>query len=294
MVVLPPGTLLQLMYLDERLRNLDPGRFIEIGAGSGEVVNRLLRAGWCGTAYDLSEETATTLAQRFAREIAHGSLQIVQGDFLSSQPSRADVDLIVSSMVIEHLDQESERRFMDYAAHALKPGGRMIGLVPGCPERWGIEDEIAGHCRRYTRDSLTSMVESAGWRIEHLAGLTFPLSNLLLPLSNHLVRRSEAPKLALTALERTRQSGHRRVRFKTHFPEALRGLLNEASLRPFHWLQKAFVRSRRPLVLYFEAVADNRQRGLPEEALPSGPGSRGPAYSGMSLNRSYRLKMRHR
>jgi hypothetical protein len=43
MVVLPPGTLLQLMYLGDRLKDIPAGRFIEVGQGSGEITHRLLR-----------------------------------------------------------------------------------------------------------------------------------------------------------------------------------------------------------------------------------------------------------
>ena len=46
--VLPPGTILQLMYLRERLENIKPGRFIEIGPGSGEISGLLLDLGWTG------------------------------------------------------------------------------------------------------------------------------------------------------------------------------------------------------------------------------------------------------
>ena len=48
MRALPPGTILQLMYLRERLRNIKPGRFIEIGPGSGEITRLLLELGWAG------------------------------------------------------------------------------------------------------------------------------------------------------------------------------------------------------------------------------------------------------
>jgi hypothetical protein len=91
----------------------------------------------------------------------------------------------------------------------------------------------------------------------HLAGLTYPISNILLPLSNFLVRRSEARKLALPILERTKLSGHRNVRFKTHFPAPLRLVLNDTAMLPLHWMQKAFSQSERSLVLYFEAARSN-------------------------------------
>ena len=158
-------------------------------------------------------------------------------------------------MVMEHLDETLQSTFLARAAASLEPTGLMIALVPGSPQHWGIEDDIAGHCRRYTRGAVQELLREHHWRLNHLAGLTFPLSNLLLPLSNFLVRRSEAQKLALSALERTRQSGRRVVRFKTHFPALLGLLLNEATLYPLHLLQKACAQVESALVLFFEAEA---------------------------------------
>jgi SAM-dependent methyltransferase len=253
MVVLPPGTLLQLMYLDERLKGIKAGRFIEIGAGSGEITNRLLKAGWSGTVYDLSGTTINHLKQRFSAEINANQLTIVLGDFLSCQQSE-HVDLIISCMVMEHLDSEAEKKFMNVAALHLNTSGRVIGLVPASPDHWGIEDEIAGHCRRYSTNHLLSLFDKTGWQLDHVAGLTYPISNLLLPISNYLVRRSEANKLTLSMLERTKHSGHRNVRFKTHFPAIMKLFLNECTLLPLHWLQKFFAKSSKALVIYFEAI----------------------------------------
>jgi len=253
-VVLPPGTLLQLIYLDARLEKIPVGRFIEIGPGSGEITERLLRAGWVGTVYDLSAETIDAIKRRFESEIYKGRLTVVVGDYLSSPVlPNEQVDLIISCMVMEHLDTDAERSFMQHSARWLKEGGRMIGLVPASPRHWGIEDDIAGHCRRYTRSAMRDLAIVNGWTIEHIAGLTYPVSNLLLPISNALVQRHEASKLALSSIERTKYSGRRKVHFKTHFPMALKLLLNEWTMLPFYWIQRMFVNSKDALVIYFEA-----------------------------------------
>jgi SAM-dependent methyltransferase len=231
MVVLPPGTLLQLMYLDERLKNIQAGRFIEIGPGSGEITMRLLKAGWLGTVYDLSAETVDAIKQRFTYEIDVGRLAVVMGDYLS-EPSEARADLIISCMVMEHMDDDAERRFMQLSASRLNSGGRMIGLVPASPSHWGIEDDIAGHCRRYTKNALLELTRCTGWKISHIAGLTYSVSNLLLPVSKFLVKRHEGNKLELSPLERTKHSGRRSVQFKTHFPVVLKLILNEWTMLP--------------------------------------------------------------
>lgn len=259
MVVLPPGTLLQLMYLDARLEQIPAGRFIEIGPGSGEITNRLLRAGWVGTVYDLSAETIEAIRRRFESEIAAGRLSVMVGDYLSTSVVPDErVDLVISCMVMEHLDTDAERSFMQHSAMCLKTGGRMIGLVPASPRHWGIEDDIAGHCRRYTRTAIHDLAKKNGWDIRHVAGLTYPASNLLLPISNALVQRHEASKLALSSIERTKHSGRRNVLFKTHFPVALKLILNEWTMLPLHWMQKMFSNSNSALVLYFEATYDSR------------------------------------
>lgn len=254
MIVLPPGTLLQLMYVQERIRLVAPGRFIEIGPGSGEITKLLLDHGWSGYSYDLEAKTIAALKERFANEVAAHSLTPINDNFLSATlPNSEKVDLIISCMVMEHLEDEAQSTFMQTASERLKEGGMLVGLVPASPAYWGIEDDIAGHCRRYTRESIASLAASSGWKVQHMAGLTFPVSNILLPVSNFLVNRSERSKLALSPLDRTKQSGRRQVKFKTYFPSILGLLLNKITLFPLHLLQKVYSKSERALVLYFEA-----------------------------------------
>lgn len=253
MVVLPPGTLLQLMYLRDRIRRVPPGRFIEIGPGSGEIARLLLDHGWSGCSYDLEVKTIATLSDRFAKEIAENRFMPINDDYLAPPRASEKVDLVISCMVMEHLEDDAQFAFMQMSAECLKKGGIMIGLVPASPVHWGIEDDIAGHCRRYTRAGIETLAAVSGWKLLHIAGLTFPISNLLLPVSNFLVNRSERSKLSLSPLDRTKQSGRRQVKFKTYFPSILGILLNEFTLFPMYLLQKLFAKSERALVLYFEA-----------------------------------------
>lgn len=255
MKALPPGTILQLMYLRERLRKVKPGRFIEIGPGSGEISSLLLELGWTGAAYDLEPRTVDRLETRFSQEISQGRYEARTEDFLTLDASSANkVDLIISCMVMEHFNEKLEASFMRRSLDLLREGGIMIGLVPASPNHWGVEDDIAGHCRRYTRDSLIALAVNNRWDIRHLSGLTYPVSNILLPVSNFLVGRSEKSKLSMSDIEKTKASGIRDVQFKTTFPDVLSLLLNRYVLLPLHWIQKAFSSSPSSLVLYFEAA----------------------------------------
>jgi Dimethyladenosine transferase (rRNA methylation) len=120
MAILPPGTLLQLMYLRERLAQLPAGRFIEIGPGAGHTSELLLSLGWQGEAYDLERSTVDALQQRFAREIESGKYRAVHGDWLATGQS-AQSDLVISCMVMEHFDDEAQQRFLSFTRSALKP-----------------------------------------------------------------------------------------------------------------------------------------------------------------------------
>ena len=144
--------------------------------------------------------------------------------------------------------------FIDAAKSCLVPSGLMVALVPASLDHWGIEDEIAGHFRRYSYATVRTKFESLGWQVRHLAGLTFPISNMLFPVSNYLVRKSEARKLSLSMVERTKQSGIRDVPMKTNFPSVFGLLLNETTMIPLHWVQKLFLRSNKAMVLYIEAT----------------------------------------
>jgi SAM-dependent methyltransferase len=252
MTVAPPGTILQRLYLRERLRGLTPGRFVEIGVGTGSLSHELLQLGWHGEGWDLSAEAVARSAETNAVAVAAARYAVRLGDWLDQSDGKAD--LVVSSMVIEHLSDEHEGRYFGRCREVLSETGRAVVLVPASPRHWGIEDEIAGHQRRYTRAGLAARLDELGFCVEHIAGLTFPVSNVLLPISNALVRRSEGSKRALSGEERTRQSGTRDVAFKTTFPRALGIVLNERTLYPLHIVQKAARRSDRALVLYAEAT----------------------------------------
>jgi hypothetical protein len=252
-MILSPGSVLQCMYFRERLGHLAPGRFVEVGAGQAHLSGVLLEHGWTGIGYDLTDLGLTGAPRVVTAALRDGRYAHRVQNWLETDPPDR-VDLVVSAMVLEHLDEGQEISYFKKAESQLSPGGLAVLFVPASPEHWGIEDDIAGHYRRYTRARLEDTLRRTGWTLRHAAGLTYPLSNLLLPLSNYLVRRAEGHKVDLPRAERTRQSGHRDVTLKTRFPSALGLVLNDRVLYPFHLWQKAARHHPSALVLYAECV----------------------------------------
>jgi SAM-dependent methyltransferase len=244
------------MYVRERLRRRNrPGRFVEIGVGRGLLSRLLLELGWRGTGFDLSDKAVAAALAANAAAVADGRFTVECDEWLDREPS-VPVDLVISSMVIEHLPLAAEARYFERAKEELAMDGFAILLVPSSPKHWGVEDDIAGHLRRYSAAGIRKRLSELGWRATHTTGLTWPLSNLLLPISNRLVERTEGRKRDLELQRRTEQSGIRSVPFKTVFPAPFGLVLNEVALYPFHLLQKAGGENANSLVLYAECVPE--------------------------------------
>src|SRR5262245_56830663 len=115
MPVLPPGTILQHLYLKERLRHLNAGRFVDVGCGQGLTSRVLLDVGWSGTGYDLNANSLSVAAELNSEAVAQGRYSVANVDWLHGDGT-GDADLVISCCVLEHLSAEQECRFLDRAA----------------------------------------------------------------------------------------------------------------------------------------------------------------------------------
>jgi SAM-dependent methyltransferase len=251
MIGLAPGNILQLLYIRERVKQF-PGsaKFLEIGAGNGMISTELLKMGFQGIAVDLNESACANNRKANEKFIFEKRYTVVNDDFMNV--SEGSFDIIISCMVIEHIPEPALSAFIQKAVSLLSKNGVIIFLVPSGMKFWGIEDDIAGHIRRYERNDVYELANRNQLRVGHLAGLTYPVSNILFGLSNRIVRKNEAEKLQLSLQDRTVYTGNRDVPFKTTFPFIFSIILNPIALWPFHMLQKWFSGSTNSMVLYFE------------------------------------------
>ena len=247
----PPGTILQHMYIEERLRNRAPGTFIEIGVGRGFLTKLLLDLGWRGVGLELNPDAIEAASALNADARRDRRLEIHCMDWFSYDCS-AKTNLIISSMVLEHLDDQLEKLYFEKCRALLEDGGLGVLLVPASPPHWGVEDDIVGHHRRYTPDQLRSKLTASGFTVSHLVGLTYPLSNVLLPLSNRLVSRHSRFVGSLSRREQTKRSSMIEIQWKTKFPRVASLLVNAITLYPFHILQKMNKNNKSSLILYVE------------------------------------------
>jgi SAM-dependent methyltransferase len=139
------------------------GDVLDHGAGTGILSERLLARAERVIALEPEDVLFERLCQRFSATpkvtAVHGTIET----YLQRYGVRS-VDAVVSSNVLEHLtdDVGCLRRLHD----ALRPGGALAVYVPARSELFGALDESVGHLRRYTRQTLRSRLEEAGFFVQ--------------------------------------------------------------------------------------------------------------------------------
>ncbi len=177
-------------------------RILDAGCGSGRNMVDLARQGTV-TGVELSPASV---------EIARGRAvgEVLEGSILDMPLPAESFDLAVSLDVIEHLDDDAGA--LRELRRVVVPGGRLLVTVPAYQWLWSGHDEINHHHRRYTRRSLLTVAQRAGWecvRTTYFNSLLLPVAILLRaldPLSSKTTESSldlwVPPPPANWALER--------------------------------------------------------------------------------------------
>jgi len=257
--MLPPGTWCTDWAFLREVEASGARSFLEVGCGEGRLAQILCARGLVGIGVEPSPEAAARCRLRLAAERATRRFHLHEGtlgDLAITQP----VDLVYSQMVLEHVTDDLA--LVRAMTHAARPGGTLIAVVPARPERWGREDELSGHLRRYDRLALIQLFLGAGLESVAVKSLNVPVSNLLHRLSDAVVARHLAPRADLAVADRTRLSGLRDIPLKHRFPAWCRFVLNPVAMWPFCQLQRAFFDTDRGHVL----LAVGRREGAGREA----------------------------
>ena len=132
------------------------GRVLEIGCGTGANLRQGAGLWPAGVGIDLE-----------LRALAHcRDLTTVHADASKPLPFAASVFGAVFILdVLEHLaDPDTVVREID---RVLEPKGVVVIMVPAGPGLWSYWDEMHGHQRRYTKQTLAA-VFGESWRLETL------------------------------------------------------------------------------------------------------------------------------
>jgi SAM-dependent methyltransferase len=135
------------------------GRVLDVGGGTGNHLGFLQDLEL--VSIDLSSSCVAELRERH-RALRNWSFEV--GDITDpatvDRLGRASFDTVLSCNVFEHI-AEDECAFRNAAA-LLKPGGRLVLLLPAHQQLYGSMDHLAGHFRRYSRQDAGRKLAAAG------------------------------------------------------------------------------------------------------------------------------------
>ena len=149
------------------------GPLLDVGCGTGTLVNALLKHGYDARGVDPWAAERNLPASSF-RQGTVASLPWPDKTFAS----------ICLFDVLEHVDEPGALLEL---SRVLRPGGILFLSVPAHGFLWSPRDDRAGHLRRYSRASLRAVLVTAGYEVTELFGFQF----LLLPalIANRFLAR---------------------------------------------------------------------------------------------------------
>ena len=136
-----------VIALLEQLRITPPATVLEAGCGWGINLSALEIAGYQVSGLDVA---------RRALDLLDGAnRQLIEADLCQELPiDLPTFDCVLALDVIEHLDDD--RKAVRQLGRLLNENGRLVISVPALPELFSEYDEVQGHRRRYTAQSLRS------------------------------------------------------------------------------------------------------------------------------------------
>ena len=148
-----------LLSVSERVLPPAPCRLLDVGCGTGNVLEAL---GRFGEAVGVEQDPQLrAVGQAAGLDIRPGALP----DVLPVPDGWADAVLLLD--VIEHLDDDLAG--LRTARRALRPGGVLVVTVPAYPWLWSGHDVALGHRRRYSARTVRAVLGAAELSVRHVS-----------------------------------------------------------------------------------------------------------------------------
>lgn len=133
---------------------------IDVGSGGGALIERLHGAGKRCCGIEPNQHLIDLTRQRLPDvEIFNGF-----GNVINQLGRQFDTVTIID--VLEHIEDDRDQLRRIY--EALRPGGRLVVLVPTYPCLYGTRDVNHGHYRRYRRGELIGKLREVGFELRRV------------------------------------------------------------------------------------------------------------------------------
>ena len=145
------------------------GNILEIGSGIGNISEFFIEDGADISLSDIETSYFPLLKEKFGGKKNLKGIHLLDLSNKNLEKNHPDMieafDTIFALNVVEHIPDHEQA--MKNALKMLRPGGKVVILVPAFQRLFNGFDEQLDHQRRYTRKSLTELLEGAGFRVIH-------------------------------------------------------------------------------------------------------------------------------
>jgi SAM-dependent methyltransferase len=145
--------------LTKALAGITPGPALDIGAAGGGNTRVLRDLGWTPVAMEYGPDGA---------EVAHErGLAAVRADARYLPLADGSLSLVVAFDILEHIEEDDLA--VAEIRRVLRRDGTLLIAVPADPRLWSDHDVAVDHVRRYTRETLSSVLQRGGFEIARMA-----------------------------------------------------------------------------------------------------------------------------
>ena len=137
------------------------GYHLECAAGVGSFSLMLARGGRTVVAADSSLRSLAVLAIRARRAGLQANVLPVVADNTQLPFDDETFSSCTTAETLEHLEDDAAATGELW--RVAIPGGVLAGTVPAGPRQWSSWDDWAGHQRRYTAQTMRSLLSQTGW-----------------------------------------------------------------------------------------------------------------------------------
>lgn len=158
-----------ILRLLKKWRISQSDAILEVGCSGGPLLRDLAENGYHHvTGIDLSQAgIALCHQQNIPNTYVQDATKMTFADH--------SFDLVIASDILEHISDEGAA--LCEWRRVLKPGGKLLVMVPAFMFLWSQHDVVNQHYRRYTRDRLVVAMQAAGFKVPNSGywnGTLFP------------------------------------------------------------------------------------------------------------------------
>lgn len=182
----------QIIWQALQKTGVRPSWLLDVGGGNGYVSEFLEKQGVPSVVLEPGEVGALNSVMKTVSGVINTS-------FENAHFKKDSVPAVGLFDVLEHF--ENDKALLGNIFQCLQPSGIVVIAVPAHKYLWSEADEFAGHFRRYTLDSLSSTLESVGYKCIFKS---YFFSPLILPilvfrtLKTLIYKKTDSAKVAAT------------------------------------------------------------------------------------------------